>query len=219
MQTANPMATLKAFVLIRFGECFSMPASVSAPESSPAATHLAQATFGGGCFWCAETIFRRIRGVTAVESGYSNGSHPQPSYEDVCGGNTGHAEVIRVQFDPTQVSYLQLLEVFFATHDPTTLNRQGHDVGTQYRSGIYTHDVQQSHEARAFIEHLTQMKVYGEAPIVTEVMPVANYHRAEDYHQLYFERHPYQGYCAVVISPKVDKFQQTFHDLLLPDAS
>jgi peptide-methionine (S)-S-oxide reductase len=193
------------------------PASDANSKSAP--SNAAQATFGGGCFWCVEAIFHRLRGVLVVESGYCNGSHPNPSYEDVCGGETGHAEVIRLHFDPAQISYRQLLEVFFAAHDPTTLNRQGNDVGTQYRSAIFTHDVQQSHEARAFIEHLTQMKIYGDTPIVTEVAPVANYHRAEDYHQLYFERHPYQGYCAVVIAPKVDKFQQAFHDLLRPEGS
>lgn len=174
-----------------------------------------EATFGAGCFWCIETAFNQLRGVLQAESGYSNGQHPQPDYETVCTGQSGHAEVVRVVFDPAQLSYGQLLEVFFALHDPTTLNRQGHDVGTQYRSGIYTHNAQQAQEARTLIEQLNQSKVYGQ-PIVTEVLPVHNYHPAEAYHQRYFEQNPHQGYCAHVVAPKVDKFRRTFTDLLKP---
>lgn len=172
-----------------------------------------EATFGGGCFWCIETVFNQLRGVIAAESGYSNGQHPHPTYEAVCGGRTGHAEVVRVRFDPKQVSYQQLLEVFFAIHDPTTLNRQGNDVGTQYRSGIYTHNAQQTALARDIIEELATSRVFRD-PIVTEVMPVANYHPAEAYHQRYFEQNPSQGYCAVIIGPKVEKFRKTFAELL-----
>lgn len=175
--------------------------------------HIEEATFGGGCFWCIETVFNQLRGVLDAESGYCNGAHPSPTYDDVCTGRTGHAEVVRVRFDPARVSYRELLEVFFAIHDPTTLNRQGNDVGTQYRSGIYTHTPQQSLQARALIEQLSVDKVF-DTPIVTEVAPVQNYHAAESYHQRYFEQHPHQGYCAVVISPKVSKFRQTFSDLL-----
>lgn len=182
------------------------------PSTAPVSE---EATFGGGCFWCIETVFNQLRGVIDAESGYSNGEHPSPTYDDVCTGRTGHAEVVKVRFDPKVVSYRQLLEVFFAIHDPTTLNRQGNDVGTQYRSGIYTHNAQQALDARAIIEYLLMSKVF-DAPIVTEVAPVRNYHAAERYHQRYFEQNPNQGYCAVIISPKVDKFRQTFMDLLKP---
>lgn len=184
----------------------------SAPQDQSA---LEEATFAGGCFWCIETVFNQLQGVVEAESGYSNGQHPHPTYEDVCSGQTGHAEVVRVRFDPKAISYRQLLEVFFTIHDPTTLNRQGHDEGTQYRSGIYTHNAQQALQARAMMEHLAISKVF-KSPIVTEVAPIANYHPAEAYHQRYFEQHPGQGYCAVVISPKVDKFRKTFTDLLKP---
>ncbi|MGC4059588.1 MAG: peptide-methionine (S)-S-oxide reductase MsrA [Aquabacterium sp.] len=174
-----------------------------------------EATFAGGCFWCIETVFNQLKGVINAESGYSNGEDPAPTYEAVCGGQTGHAEVVRVQFDPNVVSYTQLLEVFFAIHDPTQLNRQGNDVGTQYRSGIYTHNAQQALQARAIIEQLSDAKVYR-APITTEVAPVRSYHPAEGYHQRYFEQNPGQGYCAVVVAPKVEKFQRTFAELLKP---
>lgn len=173
------------------------------------------ATFAGGCFWCIEAVFNQLRGVINAESGYCNGSHPAPSYEAVCNGETGHAEAVQVVFDPTVVSYEQLLEVFFAIHDPTTLNRQGHDVGTQYRSGIYTHDARQAHQARALIEQLNVSRVYP-APIVTEVAPVSNYHPAEPYHQRFAEQNPHQGYCAMVVAPKVAKFRRTFAELLKP---
>lgn len=185
----------------------------SNPPVSPHAPALAEATFAGGCFWCTEAVFLPLRGVVSVESGYSNGHDPVPTYEAVCSGETGHAEVIRVRFDPAQISYRQLLAVFFATHDPTSLNRQGNDVGTQYRSAVFTHDSQQALEARAFIEELNATAVYTQ-PIVTEVTPVANYHPAEAYHQDYFAQHPHQGYCAFVVAPKVAKAQQAFADLL-----
>ncbi len=186
-----------------------MPETGQTAPPSP----LEEATFAGGCFWCIETVFNQLQGVIEAESGYSNGQHPQPTYDEVCSGRTGHAEVVRVRFDPNLVSYGQLLEVFFAIHDPTTLNRQGNDIGTQYRSGIYTHNSQQALQARAIIEHLHVSRVFRQ-PIVTEVAPVENYHPAEAYHQRYFEQHPSQGYCAVVIGPKVDKFRKTFADLL-----
>lgn len=172
-----------------------------------------EATFGAGCFWCVEAVFNQIQGVMHAESGYSNGQHPSPSYETVCDGSTGHAEVVRVQFDPSQVSYEQLLAVLFSIHDPTTLNRQGADVGTQYRSGIYTHNEDQAQTARRLIDDLTREEIYPR-PIVTEICPINNYHRAEDYHQRYFEQHPHQGYCAMVVAPKVAKFQHTFASLL-----
>nr|WP_315198077.1 peptide-methionine (S)-S-oxide reductase MsrA [uncultured Aquabacterium sp.] len=182
----------------------------------PGADRLAamqEATFGGGCFWCIEAAFNRLQGVVHAQSGYSNGEHPMPDYEAVCTGRTGHTEVVRVQFDPTRISYQQLLEVFFFLHDPTTLNRQGNDIGTQYRSGIYTHSSEQAAQARALIEQLNASGVFA-APIVTEVEPVDNYHAAEAYHQGYAAQHPHQGYCAMVVRPKLDKFERTFSELL-----
>ncbi len=177
------------------------------------APRLEQATFGAGCFWCIEAAFNQLRGVLKAESGYANGDHPQPTYEDVCQGDTGHAEVVQVTFDPSVVSYRQLLEVFFALHDPTTLNRQGNDVGTQYRSGIYTHSAEQAHEARVLLEELAISKVFKQ-PVVTEVAPLRNHHPAEAYHQGYALQNPGQGYCAYVVAPKLAKFRRTFADLL-----
>lgn len=177
------------------------------------ASPLQEATLAGGCFWCLEAVFLGLKGVHAVEPGYSNGQHPQPTYERVCGGDTGHAEVVRLSFDPHEICYTDLLAVFFKIHDPTTLNRQGHDVGTQYRSGIYTHSDEQAREARAVIDALTRSVAYSR-PIVTEVEPVRNYHTAEAEHHRYFERHPYQGYCAMVVAPKVEAFRQAFAHLV-----
>lgn len=171
---------------------------------------LEEATFGGGCFWCIETVFNRVRGVAQAESGYSNGHTSAPTYEDVCTGETGHAEVVRVTYDPAQVSYGELLDVLFTVHDPTTLNRQGNDVGTQYRSGIYTHNAEQDQAAREHIAALQSQGAYNGAPIVTEIVPVENYHPAEAYHQRYFEHNPAAGYCAFVVAPKVAKFKKAF---------
>jgi peptide-methionine (S)-S-oxide reductase len=164
-------------------------------------------TLGGGCFWCLEAVYQLVDGVTAVESGYCNGQVPRPSYEQVCGGDTGHAEVVRVSFDDTKISLREVLEVFFHIHDPTTLNRQGNDVGTQYRSGIYVQDP--AHEAVAR-EVLAEAHAAHGGRVVTELASLANYSRAEDYHQNYFVNHPGQGYCAFVVAPKVDKFKRTF---------
>jgi peptide-methionine (S)-S-oxide reductase len=172
---------------------------------------------GGGCFWCTEAVFDRVRGVLDVESGYSNGHVEQPSYEQVCSGTTGHNEVVRLAYDPAQVSARQLLGIFFATHDPTTLNRQGNDVGTQYRSAIYTTTPEQEREARALVAELEQAGLFG-APIVTEILPLSNYWPAEDYHQDYYAQHPNQGYCAFVVGPKVAKFRKQFAALLKPEA-
>jgi peptide-methionine (S)-S-oxide reductase len=168
-------------------------------------------TLGGGCFWCTEAVFERVRGVTAVESGYCNGHVVNPSYEQVCTGNTGHNEVVRVSFDTEQISLREVLEIFFVVHDPTTLNRQGNDVGTQYRSGIYFSSPEQEQVARGVIAEMAASGTYRSA-IVTEVLPLANYARAEDYHQHYFAQHPNQGYCAFVVAPKVEKFRKTFAD-------
>ncbi len=164
---------------------------------------------GGGCFWCTEAVFVQVRGITDVESGYSNGHVQRPSYEQVCTGNTGHNEVVRLEFDPAVITLRDILAIFFLIHDPTTLNRQGNDVGTQYRSGIYCTSETQRAEAQAFVDALTQEQIYSR-PIVTEVLPLSNYWPAEDYHQDFFERNPYQGYCMAVAAPKVAKFRQTF---------
>ncbi len=164
---------------------------------------------GGGCFWCTESVYKEVRGVTDVESGYSNGHAKQPSYEQVCTGTTGHNEVVRLEYDPDEVSTRELLEIFFVVHDPTTLNRQGNDVGTQYRSGIYFTTPEQQAEARALIDELTKDEAFGR-PIVTELKPLENYWPAEAYHQDFFERNPHQGYCMAVAAPKVAKFRKTF---------
>lgn len=171
------------------------------------------ATFGAGCFWCVEAVFQQIQGVLHVESGYCNGSHPEPTYDIVCTGKSGHAEVVRVQYDEQVVTYDQLLRVFFSIHDPTSLNRQGADAGTQYRSGVYTHNEKQQEAAERMIRELAKFEVYKRR-VVTEVKPISNYHKAEDYHQRYFEQHPDQGYCAMVVAPKVAKFQAEFSQLL-----
>ncbi len=170
-------------------------------------------TLGGGCFWCTEAVFVRVRGVTDVESGYCNGHVQRPSYEQVCTGRTGHNEVVRLTFDSAQVSLRQLLEIFFAIHDPTTLNRQGNDAGTQYRSGIYVSTSEQAQEAQTLIDELAQERVFNSS-IVTEVLPLTNYWPAEDYHQDFFENNPNQGYCVAVAGPKVAKFRKTFKELV-----
>jgi peptide-methionine (S)-S-oxide reductase len=164
-------------------------------------------TLGGGCFWCTEAVYEQVDGVLAVESGYSNGHVRNPSYAQVCEGDTGHNEVVKVSFDADRISLREVLEIFFVVHDPTTLNRQGNDVGTQYRSGIYLHDPAQEAVVR---EVLAEVNELNRGRVVTEVEPVDNYWRAEDYHQHYFANHPGQGYCAMVVAPKVEKFRRTF---------
>jgi peptide-methionine (S)-S-oxide reductase len=165
------------------------------------------ATLAGGCFWCLEAVFDDLRGVEDVVSGYSGGTVPNPTYEQVCAGTTGHAEVVQIAFDPTVISFRDLLEVFFSVHDPTTLNRQGADIGTQYRSAIFHHTPAQQATAEAVIRDLTAARMYGN-PIVTEVAPFRAFYPAEDYHQRYFERNPNQPYCRVVVAPKVAKFRK-----------
>ncbi|TXI17379.1 MAG: peptide-methionine (S)-S-oxide reductase MsrA [Roseateles sp.] len=172
---------------------------------------LERITLGGGCFWCTEAVFERIRGVHAVQSGYSNGHLANPNYEQVCSGQTGHVEAIRVDFDPAEVSLRELLEVFFTIHDPTTLNRQGADVGTQYRSGIYWHTEAQRELAAQVIAEANE--AHG-GRVVTELLPEQNYYPAEAYHQHYYERNPEQGYCAFVVAGKVDKFLSSFKRLV-----
>jgi peptide-methionine (S)-S-oxide reductase len=171
----------------------------------------AVAVLGGGCFWCLEAVYLEVRGVTKVESGYMGGHQPQPTYEQVCAGTTGHAEVVRVEFDPAQIGYRDILEVFFTIHDPTTLNRQGNDVGTQYRSAIFFNSPEQETVARQVVAEMANV---WDAPIVTEVTPAVTWYKAEAYHQDYFRQHPLQGYCAFVVAPKVSKFRKTFANRL-----
>jgi len=171
------------------------------------------ATLGGGCFWCLEAVFELLRGVEAVESGYAGGHLDNPTYRQVCSGTTGHAEVTQVRFDPDQLSYRDLLGVFFGTHDPTTLNRQGADVGSQYRSVIFTHTDEQQTLAEALVRELDARSIW-DAPIVTEVVPAELFYPAEEVHREYYRNNPEQGYCRAVISPKVAKFRSQFADLL-----
>ncbi len=178
-------------------------------------TNLETMTLGGGCFWCTEAVYVQVRGVTDVESGYSNGHVRQPSYEDVCTGTTGHNEVVKLVYDPAVISTREVLEIFFVIHDPTTLNRQGNDTGTQYRSGIYYSTPEQQAVAQEVIAEMAASGVYSR-PIVTEVLPLDNYSAAEDYHQDFFERNPNQGYCMAVAAPKVAKFRKTFSRLQKP---
>jgi peptide-methionine (S)-S-oxide reductase len=164
-------------------------------------------TLGGGCFWCLEAVYENVQGVIAVESGYSNGHVVDPSYEQVCGGDTGHVEVVKVSYDADVIALDDILEIFFHIHDPTTLNRQGNDVGTQYRSGIYFETPEQERVARRV---LAQANEHHKGRVVTELKPLSNYSKAEAYHQHYFARNPGQGYCAFVVAPKVEKFKRTF---------
>jgi len=171
--------------------------------------YLEKATLGGGCFWCLEAVFDQVDGVKEVISGYAGGSVVNPSYQEVCTGNTGHAEVVQITFDPLKVSYSQLLDIFFAIHDPTTLNRQGADVGSQYRSVIFYHSPQQQSVANSKIVEVAKSGEY-DGKIVTEVLPLPVFYKAEGYHQDYFAKHPEQPYCQIVISPKVAKFKKEF---------
>lgn len=171
------------------------------------------ATLGGGCFWCLEPIFQSLRGVVSVMPGYAGGHIPNPTYQQVCSGETGHAEVAQVVFDPGEISYRDVLEVFFTIHDPTTLNRQGADVGEQYRSVIFTHNDQQRETAEEVMREFTQAGLYSR-PLVTQVLPFTAFYPAEDYHQRYFENHPDAPYCQVVIEPKVAKFRKQYAERL-----
>lgn len=172
-----------------------------------------QATLGGGCFWCLEAVFVELRGISRVRSGYTGGHVSDPTYHQVCTGRTGHAEVVQVDFDPAELSYADLLRVYFAIHDPTTPNRQGADVGTQYRSAIFTHGPEQERIAREVIRELTEQGLF-DAPIVTEVKPLDRFYPAEEVHQDYFARNPAQPYCVAVVAPKVGKFRKQFVERL-----
>ena len=171
------------------------------------------ATLAGGCFWCLEAVYLELRGVLGVQSGYAGGNVPHPSYELVCTGTTGHAEVVQVTFDPDEISYRELLDVFFTIHDPTTLNRQGNDVGTQYRSAVFYHSPEQQATVEEAIAELAAEKVWDD-PIVTEVVPFAEFYPAEEYHRDYFRLHPEQAYCRAVIAPKVAKARKAFFERL-----
>jgi peptide-methionine (S)-S-oxide reductase len=175
------------------------------------------ATLAGGCFWCLEAVYDDVKGVTAVTSGYMGGARPNPTYEQVCTGATGHAEVVQIEFDPAVVPFKDLLQIFFVIHDPTTLNRQGNDVGSQYRSAIFYHSDKQKTEAEEVIGELTRGELYHD-PIVTEVAPASTFYPAESYHQEYFERNPRQPYCMAVVAPKVAKFRKHFLDRLKKSA-
>lgn len=184
-------------------------ADLKATSSGPIDT----ATFGAGCFWCVEAVFQRLDGVISIKSGYSGGTVKNPSYKEVCNGTTGHAEVCQIIFDKTKVTYDELLEVFWKTHDPTTLNRQGNDFGTQYRSAIFYHNLQQKQLAEKYKKEINDSKAYPN-PIVTEITPLTNYYPAEDYHQNYYNLNGNQGYCQYVIQPKVEKFEKIFKSKL-----
>lgn len=171
------------------------------------------ATLAGGCFWCLEAVFDQLQGVEDVVSGYAGGHVPDPTYKHVCTGETGHAEVVQITFDPAVISYRELLQVFFTIHDPTTLNRQGADVGTQYRSAIFTHSDEQERTAEAVIGEISESGIWDE-PVVTEVVPVEAFYPAEEYHQEYFARNPNQPYCRIVVAPKVAKFRKQYLDRL-----
>ncbi|MBL8512062.1 MAG: peptide-methionine (S)-S-oxide reductase MsrA [Betaproteobacteria bacterium] len=170
---------------------------------------LETASLAGGCFWCIEAVFNELIGVETAISGYMGGANPNPSYEQVCRGSSGHAEIVQVSYDPAIISFSEILEVFFAIHDPTTLNRQGNDVGSQYRSAIFYHDEAQQRTAQQVIERLNQAQLWDK-PIVTEITPASVFYPAEEYHQHYFKRNPGQGYCVAVVSPKVAKFRKNF---------
>ena len=177
----------------------------------------AVATLAGGCFWCLESAYNRLEGVHEALSGYMGGELERPTYQQVCGGDTGHAEVVRVRFDPARVAYREVLEIFFTLHDPTTLNRQGNDLGTQYRSAIFWHDETQKAEAESLVARLTAERIFDQ-PIVTELAPATTFWPAEDYHQRYFDRNPHQPYCQYVVAPKLAKFRDKFAQRLKPGA-
>jgi len=198
-----------AFFLGRLGT----PESASALESDKVPENMARATFGAGCFWCTEAVFQQLKGVHSVVSGYSGGTVKNPTYRQVCTGKTGHAEAVQITYDPKVISYPDLLEVFWQTHDPTTLNRQGADVGTQYRSVIFWHTEEQKRLAESYKEKLNKAGAFKN-PIVTEISPFKEFYRAEDYHQNYYLQNGRQPYCQAIIRPKVEKVRKVFHDRL-----
>ena len=206
-------ATLWLSALTLFGVSMMSIPSTPAADDTADDKPMAKATFAGGCFWCTEAVYKEIKGVNEVTSGYIGGKNPNPTYKQVCTGLTGHAEAVEIEYDPDLVPYEKLLEVFFATHDPTTLNRQGADSGTQYRSGVFYHDDEQKQIADKVIERLNVARVFPQR-IVTEVTEASTFYPAEDYHQDYFENNPFQPYCQAAVSPKVAKVRKVFKDLL-----
>jgi peptide-methionine (S)-S-oxide reductase len=205
--------SLAAIVLVATISPFATNAEESNMPDATIDGQLEQVTLGSGCFWCTEAVFQQLKGVESAVSGYSGGHLANPTYDQVCTGNTGHAEVIQVTYDPAQISFTDLLRVFWQTHDPTTLNQQGHDVGTQYRSAIFFHDDRQRKLAEEYKRQLDAAGTFA-APIVTEIVPFKKFYPAEKYHQEYYEQNPGQRYCEYVIRPKVEKFRQEFADLL-----
>jgi peptide-methionine (S)-S-oxide reductase len=195
-----------------------MPKNDQKPAESVEKSELAVATFGAGCFWCVEAVFQRIDGVVSVESGYAGGATKNPTYQQVCTGETGHAEVCQLRYDPARVGYEELLEVFFKTHDPTTLNRQGNDTGTQYRSAIFYHTDEQKRLAEKWKKALDEERIW-EDPIVTEIAPLTKFYQAEKYHQNYYNSNQYQPYCVMVIRPKIAKLNKVFKDKLKKDSA
>jgi peptide-methionine (S)-S-oxide reductase len=206
-ETKEPAPPLSQDALAKAPEVRQQPANDQSAENADVAT------FGAGCFWCVEAVFQEVDGVLAVQSGYAGGKIENPSYRQVCTGTTGHAEVCQIQFDPKRVSYDDLLQVFWRTHDPTTLNRQGNDVGTQYRSVIFYHNDNQRKLAEERKRQLDHAKVWPK-PIVTEISPLPKFYKAEAYHQNYYRSNPRQGYCQFVIRPKLEKFRKVFQDKL-----
>jgi peptide-methionine (S)-S-oxide reductase len=213
-----PLALFAVVLVQATAGCQSKQVASISPSltmSAPLSDTSAQATFGNGCFWCTEAVFEQLNGVTKVESGYAGGHVKNPTYREVCEGTTGHAEVLRITYNPQVISFESLLEVFWNTHDPTTKDRQGNDVGTQYRSAVFYHDEEQRRIAEAYLKQLGSSHVFS-APIVTEISPLSNYSAAEDYHQEYFRNNPGQGYCQAVVRPKVEKFRKQFAAKLKP---
>ncbi len=207
------LATALAFVVLAAASCAAQESDTSGKPSAQKQKKLELATFGSGCFWCTEAVYERVKGVEGVKSGYSGGFVPNPTYKAICGGLTGHAEVIQLTFDPDVVSYADLLEIFWKTHDPTTLNRQGPDVGTQYRSVVFFHNDRQKETAIAYKKQLGKSKTFRK-PIVTEISAFTKFYSAEGYHQDYFELNRRQPYCSRYISPKIKKFERQFKDKL-----
>ncbi len=204
---------MKRRAIILAGACIMTGFGVGRAAADDAGGALSKATFAGGCFWCTEAVYAQLKGVKSVMSGYIGGKVPNPTYKDVCTGLTGHAEAIEIEYDPAVVSFEKLLEVFFATHDPTTLNRQGVDVGTQYRSGVFYHDDEQKRIAQEVIKRLDAARIFP-GRIVTEVTPASTFYPAEDYHQDYVANNPLQPYCQAVAAPKVQKVRKVFKDLV-----
>jgi peptide-methionine (S)-S-oxide reductase len=196
------------------GDAGAAAMSTDNHSNATSAPTLETATFAGGCFWCSEAIFQNLQGVTSVMSGYTGGTVENPTYEQVCSGTTGHAEAIQIFYDPAKISYKELLEVFWKTHDPTTLNRQGNDTGTQYRSAIFYHSGEQRQTAEAYKKELGAAKIWN-SPIVTEIVPFKKFYKAEDYHQNYYRQNAGQPYCRFVITPKLEKFRKVFEKKLL----